>query len=169
MDFHPLSPLRQQTEGPHWSSTLAFHGINTIPQTLALLCPRLSLVSLVLFLSPSKSSLKLFQSALLTLAQRSFFPFETGVPCVLPAGLVSCKLTHDKNPQNSAGNTRLGARYWSAGSSVSSFIIPCNWKNRGEHCLCSWYLNQLSQGPEVSLDCPWTTCCNFTTAYLENK
>jgi len=42
---------------------------------------------------------------------------------------------------------------------VCSLIIPCNWKDRGEHYLCSWSLNESSQGPEVSLDCPQSSCC----------
>lgn len=45
-------------------------------------------------------------------------------------------------------------------------IIPCYWKDQGNHSLCSWSLHQLSQGLEVSFDLPlfvvlllpvWTT------------
>lgn len=49
--------------------------------------------------------------------------------------------SHGKKTQKSAGDTRLRARYWSAGSSWLFLIIPCNWKGRGEHCWCFWSLN----------------------------
>ena len=48
---------------------------------------------------------------------------------------------------------------------ISSLIIPCNWKDSREHYLCSWSLNQSSQGPEVN--CPWTSYCNFIAAYMK--
>jgi len=41
---------------------------------------------------------------------------------------------------------------------IPSLIIPCSWKDRGEHYLCSQSFNQSAQGPEVSFHCPWTTC-----------
>lgn len=43
---------------------------------------------------------------------------------------------------------------------VPSLIIPCNWEDRGEFYLHFSFLNQLSQCPEVSLNCP-CACCNF--------
>jgi len=72
--------------------------------------PGLSLACLLLTLSPFKSGLKLFQSALLTPAQGPFSPFETGVPCLLPAGLVSCKPIHYQRTQNPISDTRLRGR-----------------------------------------------------------
>lgn len=36
---------------------------------------------------------------------------------------------------------------------VSCHIIPCKWQDRREHNLCFTSLEQLSQGPKVSLDC----------------
>ena len=107
MDLHPLPPW----DG-NWRTLLAhfLSNIGVVP-------PGLCLVSLVLSLSTFKSCLNLFQWTPLTPVWRSFSCFETGVPHLLSAGLVSCKPTHDQNYQKSAGDTRLRARYRSAGSS----------------------------------------------------
>ena len=129
--------------------------------------PGLSLVSLVLYASPLKCSLKLLQGALLNAAQRSFSLFEIGVPHLLSADLVSCRQTHDQRTQLVTPGSESGINLLAL--LVSFLIIPCNWKDRGEHYLCSWSLNQLSQSPEVSLDHPKTSCCNFVTAYLKNQ
>jgi len=139
------------------------------PSDIGVLHTGLSLASLVLSLSPFKSSVKLFQWALLTPVQRCLSPCETGVPHMLPAGLVSRRPTMIKTlkilpvtPDWEPGIDLLGLP-------VSSLVTPCSWKDRAEHCLCSWSPDQLSSGPEVSLDCPWTSCSNFLAAYLKNQ
>lgn len=42
----------------------------------------------------------------------------------------------------------------------------CNWKDRGKNCLCSIFPHQWSQGLKVSLDCPWTVCCNLIANHM---
>jgi len=75
----------------------------------------------------------LFQWALLTSAQRSFSPFETGVSHLLPAGLVSCTPTHDqKNPKILLVTPGLEPAIDLLPLPVSSLVISCNRKDRGE-------------------------------------
>lgn len=106
--------LWHPTEREEWRTLLA-HCLKNTGVHLS----GLSLVTLLLFFYPFKSSLKLFQRALLNPVQKSFPPFATCLPHLLPAGLV-CKMTHDKEKINSAGDNRLRARYWSADSSCFS-------------------------------------------------
>lgn len=58
---------------------------------------------------------------------------------------------------------RLGARYWSAGLYHSSPATGCI-----EQQLCSWSPNSHPKALE-SLNCPWTSCCNFITASLRKQ
>ena len=147
-----------------WRSALAHHPINigTPP-------PGLPLVSLVLSVFHFKSRLKLFQWGLLTPAHRFVFPFETDVPHLLPAGLVLCRQTHEQNPKILPVTVGSETGIDLLSLPVSFLIVPCNCKDRGEHCLCSESINQSSQGPEVSPDCPWTSWCNFIAAYMKNQ
>ena len=126
-----------------WMSTPYLHWDGRLKDLLAwcplnlACCPQgLSLASLVLCLlclSLFKSSLMLFQWALLTSAQRSFSPFETGVSHLLPAGLVSCTPTHDqKNPKILLVTPGLEPAIDLLPLPVSSLVISCNRKDRGE-------------------------------------
>lgn len=70
---------------------------------IGILSPGLSPVSLILSFYSFKSSLKLFQWALLTSVEKSFFPLWNSVSCVINNPM-SYKMTHDqkKNQQNKA-------------------------------------------------------------------
>lgn len=95
---------------------------------------------------------------------KELFSFWHSCISLMPAGLMPCRLIHNQNPPNSAGDTSGRP----AVSPCSSLIIPCNWKGREEFYLFFWSLNQLSQCPEVSLGCP-CTCCNFYCCQLEKS
>jgi len=55
------------------------------------------------------------------------------------------------------------------GPSVSLNVIVHNWHERGNNDLCSRFAYQLSQGPEVFFDHPWTTHCSLTAAQVEEQ
>lgn len=90
----------------------------------------------------------------------SFYPFETGLACrswVLPAGLMSCKLTHyQKNPKFCWWYQAQSQILICWALPVSYLIIPSNWKDK-EHKLHSWLVKLSSQHPEVSLNIIYST------------
>lgn len=150
----------------HWAGTqrtsLAHEPSNTgvLPLSLS---PRR-----VLSLSPYKSSLDdLFQWVLLTPWQRSFSLFETSAAhlqqacCCIDQSMIKTPKILLVMPASETVSDLPAL-------SASSYTIPCNWKDRREDDLCFWSLNKLSQGPEVSCDCPWTSC-NFSCCFPEKS
>ena len=51
---------------------------------------------------------------------------------------------------------------------VSSLIFLCNWRDRGEHYLCSSSLNLSLQNLEVPFDCPCALVPSLISANLNN-
>lgn len=78
-------------------------------------------------------------------------------------------MTDGQKFQSSAGDTRLGARYWFADFSYSSTHQFLQLE-RGENTTCTPDLSTtMSQGPEISLDCPQTWSWSFISVYVKNN
>lgn len=126
--------LHRSPSRPHQGSRVK-DLTRTLSQTLLRYHPGLSLANLAVHLSPSKSGLKLSMIPASSCAKIRFPPLRD-VPCLLLAVLLSCKLTHDQNPQilPVAPGSDIGLL-----APPASSFISCNWKYR-EHdgiCLCS--------------------------------
>lgn len=163
ISFHPVSCYLWE-DADTYQAVISFQVVVENDKVPDVLPPGLSPASLVLPLYPLKSDLKLFQWALPKPMWRSFFCFGTGVPHLLSAGLVFCKLICDEKPQNPAGNTRLRAIIHLCDFPPPTFL--CNCQNR-EHYLCSTSLSELSQSSEVPLGIP-QVFWDFLTAQLKN-
>lgn len=136
----------------HWDSRTS---LACCPSNIGVVPPGLSLVSLFSSLFPFKSSLKLFPWALQTPVQRSCPPFETRkvYPILHHDQQAWCHANWPmiKNPQILPVTPGLEAGIDLMALLVSSVIIPCNWRHRRKHYLCSWFFNLLSQGHKVVL------------------
>lgn len=74
--------------------------LSPVSYGIGVLSHSLSPLSLIVFLSPFKSSLKLFHSSLLTLEQKSFSLFEKGAAHQVPTTMMPCGPSRDqKNPK----------------------------------------------------------------------
>lgn len=151
-----LSPLKQQDWRLHYHIVL-WHWHGTLRSTLG---------SLMLSLSLFKSTLKVFQWALLSPAQRSCSPLRQVCPSCCDQvwchmdwpGIKTTKIL-PVTPGLDHGSDLL----WLS----DSFLNPWKYKDRGK-TPCIWFSNQSFQGPEVSSDCPQISCYNFITFNNKN-
>lgn len=134
--------------------------------------PSHSLPRANLFLSVRsfKCSLKLFQSALLTPAQKIFPLLRRVYPgrhqqawCWWPWSKKNHTIINQKLCMTAFSQPHI----YHLCLLVPFSTVPCYWKHKEKHYLCSWSFNLLSQSPEVSFDCPWSVLCYFITAHLK--
>lgn len=87
--------------------------------------------------------------------QRLSLPFKKGESHLMPAiTMVGHPIT--KKPQIAAVTPATDPCINRLSPSFSSNVTVHNWKERGKGYLCSRLSYQLSQGPQVSFDHPWT-------------
>lgn len=153
MYLHSACPLK-------WHTLLAHYPSNT-----GILSLDFSLAILILFLSPFKSALKLFQWALAIPVQKSFSSFETGMSCLLPKARC-CVNTWSKT-------SKICWWYlaWSQVLICWLFLfLPLSFPATGrieEDIACA--PDPLTSHPKAlrCLKCPQTYC--IIAAYLENQ
>lgn len=150
-------PVYSVHYGAEWKPSLAHHSSNTDMASLSL-----SLVSLILSLSPFEPNVKVFQSTLLTCELKYFSPAEKCESCWVQQARCCTDDPMIKKPHLEPGIDKMGLP-------VSFDIIPYNWEYRRQYYVHSWSFQQSHQGPEVPFDRHWTFHYDFVGTHMTKQ